>query len=194
MPNLPISQLPDISGSTLGYLSPDGEFAVAQSGVTYKVKSMNLMDGLAKGAFLSTNIQSASTTTSAYSMSADTVTLSSGVTVAEGSRFTVSQAGVYNLQFSAQIESTKGGSPETIDIWLSKNGTNVPDSNTQLSLNSNNGKIVAAWNFIESLDAGGFLELKWSVSATEIQLVTAGIQTNPSRPSVPSVIVTMVQV
>lgn len=194
MPNLPISQLPDISGSTLGYLSPDGEFAVAQSGVTYKVKSMNLMDGFAKGAFLSTNIQSASTTTSAYSMSADTVTLSSGVTVAEGSRFTVSQAGVYNLQFSAQIESTKGGSPETIDIWLSKNGTNVPDSNTQLSLNSNNGKIVAAWNFIESLDAGGFLELKWSVSATEIQLVTAGIQTNPSRPSVPSVIVTMVQV
>lgn len=194
MPNLPISQLPDISGSTLGYLSPDGEFAVAQSGVTYKVKSMNLMDGFAKGAFLSTNIQSASTTTSAYSMSADTVTLSSGVTVAEGSRFTVSQAGVYNLQFSAQIESTKGGSPETIDIWLSKNGTNVPDSNTQLSLNSNNGKIVAAWNFIESLNAGGYLEIKWSVSATEIQFVTTGIQTNPSRPSVPSVIVTMVQV
>lgn len=194
MPNLPISQLPDISGSTLGYLSPDGEFAVAQSGVTYKVKSMNVMTGFAKGAFLSTNIQSASTTTSAYSMSADTVTLSSGVTVAEGSRFTVSQAGVYNLQFSAQIESTKGGSPETIDIWLSKNGTNVPDSNTQLSLNSNNGKIVAAWNFIESLNAGGYLEIKWSVSATEIQLVTTGIQTNPSRPSVPSVIVTMVQV
>lgn len=42
MPNLPISQLPDISGSTLGYLGPDGEFAVAQGGVTYKVKSQNL--------------------------------------------------------------------------------------------------------------------------------------------------------
>ena len=42
MPNLPISQLPDISGSTLGYLGPDGEFAVAQDGVTYKVKNQNL--------------------------------------------------------------------------------------------------------------------------------------------------------
>ena len=42
MPNLPISQLPDISGSTLGYLGPDGEFAVAQAGTTYKVKSSNL--------------------------------------------------------------------------------------------------------------------------------------------------------
>lgn len=42
MPNLPISQLPDISGSPLGYLGPDGEFAVAQDGVTYKVKNQNL--------------------------------------------------------------------------------------------------------------------------------------------------------
>ena len=42
MPNLPISLLPDISGSTLGYLSPDAEFAVAQSGVTYKVKQSEL--------------------------------------------------------------------------------------------------------------------------------------------------------
>lgn len=42
MPNLSISQLPDISGSTLGYLSPDAEFAVAQAGTTYKVKSSGL--------------------------------------------------------------------------------------------------------------------------------------------------------
>jgi len=42
MPNLPISQLPDISGSTLGYLGPDGEFAVAQDGVTYKIKNSTL--------------------------------------------------------------------------------------------------------------------------------------------------------
>ena len=42
MPNLPISQLPDISGSTLGYLGPNAEFAVAQDGVTYKVKNNNL--------------------------------------------------------------------------------------------------------------------------------------------------------
>ena len=42
MPNLPISQLPDITGSTLGYLSPSAEFAVAQNGVTYKVKTSGL--------------------------------------------------------------------------------------------------------------------------------------------------------
>lgn len=36
--NLPISQLPDITGSTLGYLSDDAEFPVSQDGVTYKTK------------------------------------------------------------------------------------------------------------------------------------------------------------
>jgi hypothetical protein len=41
MPNLPISQLPDISGSTFGSLSPNAEFAVAQDGVTYKVQASN---------------------------------------------------------------------------------------------------------------------------------------------------------
>jgi hypothetical protein len=42
MPNLPISQLSSITESNLGYLSPTGEFAVAQDGVTYKVRTNQL--------------------------------------------------------------------------------------------------------------------------------------------------------
>jgi hypothetical protein len=42
MPNLPISQLPDISTSSAGRLIPSGEFAVAQDGTTYKVPSSGL--------------------------------------------------------------------------------------------------------------------------------------------------------
>lgn len=52
MPNLPISLLPDISGSTLGYLSPDAEFAVAQDGVTYKVKESSVNPTLFYGSFI----------------------------------------------------------------------------------------------------------------------------------------------
>ena len=189
MPNLPISQLPELTAVT-----QNAEFAVAQSGTTYKVKAGNIASGNSYGAFLSTNTQSALSTTAAYSMSADTTTLSNGITVVDGCKFTVVSAGTYNLQFSAQVESSQGGSPELLDIWLSKNGNNVDYSNTQLSLNSNNGKIVAAWNFVESLNAGGYFELKWSVSSTAIQLVTTGTHANPTRPAVPSVIVTVTQV
>ena len=189
MPNLPISQLPPLTAIT-----QDAEFAVSQSGVTYRVKAGNIASGIAYGSFLSTNPQAALSTTSAYSMSADTTTVSNGVTVVDGCKFTVVTGGTYNIQFSAQVESTKGGSPETIDIWLSKNGTNVDDSNTQLSLNSNNGKTFAAWNFVESINSGGYFEIKWAVSDVLIQLVTLGTQTNPTRPSVPSVIVTISQI
>jgi len=42
MPNLPISQLPDISTSSAGRLISTGEFAVAQDGTTYKVSSSGL--------------------------------------------------------------------------------------------------------------------------------------------------------
>lgn len=189
MPNLPISQLPALTAIT-----QDAEFAVAQSGVTYRVKAGNISSGIAYGSFLSTDVQSATSITSAYSMSADTTTVSNGVTVVDGCKFTVVTGGTYNIQFSTQVESTKGGSPETIDIWLSKNGTNVDASNTQLSLNSNNGKTFAAWNFVETLNSGGYFELKWAVSDTQIQLVTLGTQVNPTRPSVPSVIVTVTQI
>ena len=189
MPNLPISQLPELTAITL-----NAEYAVAQLGVTYRVKAGNIGSGIAYGSFLSTNIQSALSTTSAYSMSADTITISNGVTVVDGCKFTVVTGGTYNIQFSSQVESTKGGSPETIDIWLSKNGVNVPDSNTQLSLNSNNGKTFASWNFVEPINSGGYYEIKWAVSDILIQLVTLGEQINPTRPSVPSVIVTVTQI
>jgi len=65
MPNLPISQLPDISGSTLGYLAPNAEFAVAQDGTTYKVNSAGLNPyPVVYGLFsMTANSQSATATT-----------------------------------------------------------------------------------------------------------------------------------
>ena len=118
-----------------------------------------------------------------------------GFTVIDNSKMKAANAGVYNFAFSFQFHNTGGGgSGTTVEIWLRKNGTNVDYSNTQLSLNSNNGKTFAAWNFVEPLNAGGYFELKWSATDSAIRLVTNGTQTNPTRPAVPSVIVTITQV
>jgi hypothetical protein len=128
-------------------------------------------------------------------MTAETVSSSSGVTVSADTRFVVASAGTYNLQFSCQIESTGGGNTQTMDIWLAINGNNVDNSNTQVVGNSNNGRSVAAWNFVEPMNAGDYFELKFSVS--DIRLGFAydpGPFTNPTRPAVPSVIVTVTQV
>ena len=127
-------------------------------------------------------------------MSAATQTSGNGVIVSADTRFVVSSAGTYNLQFSSQIESTGGGSAQTMDIWLAINGNNVDNSNTQVVGNSNNGRSVAAWNFVEPLNAGDYMELKFSVSDIRLGFAYDIAQTNPTRPAIPSVIVTLTQV
>lgn len=189
MPNLPISQLPELTGVT-----SDTEFPVEYSGVTYKVKTPFISVGRLFGAFVSLSAQTSSSTTTAYSMSADTTTANNGVTVVDGCKFTVPSGGTYNIQFSAQVESSGGGNTQTMDIWLSKNGTNVDYSNTQLAVNSNNGRSVAAWNFVEPNNAGGYFELKWRVNDTRLGFVYSTGGTTPTRPEIPSVIVTVTQV
>jgi hypothetical protein len=150
--------------------------------------------GSAWGAFVSTVNQYVVSTTTAYSMSAATQTSGNGVTVSADTRFVVASAGTYNLQFSCQIESTGGGSAQTMDIWLAINGNNVANSNTQVVGNSNNGRSVAAWNFVEPLNAGDYMELKFRVSDVRLGFAYDGTQINPTRPAIPSVIVTVTQV
>jgi hypothetical protein len=127
-------------------------------------------------------------------MSAATQTSGNGVIVSGNTRFVVASAGTYNLQFSCQIESTGGGSAQTMDIWLAINGNNVDNSNTQVIGNSNNGRGVASWNFVEPLNAGDYMELKFWVSDVRLGFAYDAPQINPTRPAIPSVIVTVTQV
>jgi len=189
MPNLPISQLPELTAITT-----NAEYAVAQNGVTYRVKNGNIHPNGLWGSFVSLQSQYVASTTTAYSMTAETQTSGNGVIVSSDTRFVVASAGTYNLQFSSQVESTGGGSAQTMDIWLAINGTNVDYSNTQIVGNSNNGRSVAAWNFVEPMNAGDYFELKFKVSDTRLGFAYDPANINPTRPSIPSVIVTVTQV
>jgi hypothetical protein len=121
-----------------------------------------------------------------------------GVTVANGSRITFAQPGVYNVSFSAQIYKASSSQPEDLDIWLSQNGTNVADSNTQITVInqvSKTGKAVAAWNFLVKTSAANeYCELMWSSSSALISLPYVAPQTLPARPGIPSLIVSVSQV
>ena len=189
MPNLPISQLPELTTIT-----SNDEFPVVQGGTTYKVKRAYIASGKPYISAYQKTTQSGFTANVAYSVSASTVSSSYGISVVDGSKFTVSSAGTYNLQFSLQLNKLQGGGKEEIDIWLSKNGNNVDWSNTTLTLANNSNLLVAAWNFVEPLNAGEWLELKIRVTSTYIV-----IQYNPGHlvpliPDTPSSIITMVQI
>lgn len=189
MPNLPISQLPELTAIT-----SNAEFAVAQGGVTYRVKAGLASSGNLHGAFHSEFNQSATSVTTAYSLSAETTDFSSGVSVVDGSKFTVASGGTFNFQFSAVFQKTQGGTIEFVSIWLSKNGSNVPWTNTDVSMANNNEYVISAWNFVEELNAGDYLELKWRTSTLNMICSFLGEQSNPTRPATPSVIVTLTQI
>ena len=109
------------------------------------------------------------------------------------SQIKVLHDGVYNIQFSAQLEKTDGGKDE-VDIWFRHNGMNVPDSNSVFNLDGNNAKVIAALNYMISLKANDYIEIAWSSADTAMRLYYQTANVDPVRPSVPSVIITLQQV
>lgn len=113
------------------------------------------------------------------------------VSIVNGDEITVDFTGVYNIQFSTQYLKTGGGT-SNMEIWLEKNGTAVPYSGTGITMSGNNSKYVAAWNFVEQLNAGEHVKLAWWSSDAGIDIVAPASE-GPG-PAVPSVIVTVTQV
>jgi len=193
-PDLPISQLP-----AAGALDGTELFAVVQDGVTKYTSAVGVFSGYQSlhtnyGAFCSTGSQTNPSPNVSRSMQLETTELASGVSIVAGSRITVANPGVYNLQFSAQLEKTDSGA-DTVYIWFKKNGTNVPRSNTAVDVlkqAGGSGKFVAAWNYVDTFSAGDYIEIMWQSDDTNMQLAFDAAAGN--YPSIPSVIATMTQV
>jgi hypothetical protein len=91
------------------------------------------------------------------------------------------------------LDKTDSGN-DLVNVWLSKNNANVAWSNTQVTVLGNGGKYLAAWNFVLTLAANDYVELKVQSPDTHMRIVASGTQTTPDRPAIPSSIVTITQV
>ena len=143
------------------------------------------------GSFYDTTTQTTTADTET-AMTLNTTDVSNGVSIVGGSQITFAHAGIYNVQFSAQVDKT-GSNSDSIDIWLRQNGTNVPWSNTSLTI-AGSARSVAAWNFVVSVADGGNVELMWSSPTANMEIISSPTATGPTRPAVPSVIVTATRV
>lgn len=131
--------------------------------------------------------------TSVNIMKFRTTEISRDISIVSDSRITMAKAGVYNIQFSAQLDKTDSGD-DIVQIWLRKNGDNVANTNTEMTLVGNNGKHVAAWNFVVQASAGDYYELAWHSSDTAVFINYIAAASTPTRPAIPSVILTVTQV
>ena len=149
------------------------------------------------GSFLNTVTQTNTSPGNALPMTLDTSdSWNSGVSIGSptpNSRIIINNPGVYNLQFSAQLDKTDAGQ-DVVDIWLSQDGVNVPNTNTTVTLTGNDDKVVAAWNFmVQTTTANSYFELYWTSADSQARILAQGTQINPTRPATPSLIVTVTQ-
>jgi hypothetical protein len=146
------------------------------------------------GQFSSTETQSGSADT-AYSAMFNTTDFSQGVSLVSGSRITIANTGLYNIQFSSQLHTTANQAVD-FSIWFAMTGSNIANSNTDFTIEKINGGgfQVAALNFLTQIASGSYIELKYSKTTTQGQLQAKGIQSTPTRPATPSVILTVTQI
>ncbi len=148
------------------------------------------------GAFSDNRTQSASVNTATSMLLNTTDVGASGVQLTSGSRILFDSSGVYNIQFSTQLQRKAGSGTVAPTIWLAYTGSNVLNSATDVIMtgNANEAQTVAAWNWVLPIKENDWIEIKWSTPDADIVLFATGSRTNPVRPSVPSIIVTATQV
>lgn len=142
------------------------------------------------GSFYDTTTQGNGSTTAAQTVSLNSTEFSVGVSVVSSTKITFKYAGLYDIAFSAQLDKSSANAAD-VDLWIAVNGTDVAWTNTRVTLAGSSAKIVAAWDWVVQVDAGDYAEIKWFSSNADVRIAAFTGLTSPTRPSIPSVIVTV---
>ena len=139
--------------------------------------------------------QVATNTTSENIISFDTTDYALGTSLVDATKLKVDYAGLYNIQFSAQLINTTNDVQE-VSIWFKKNGTNVTGSNSEYGISQRKStgtasRLIATLNFFIPLQKNDYVQLAWRPTDVGVSLEHFPTQTTPTRPSTPSVITTM---
>lgn len=146
------------------------------------------------GAFSDVTDQFATVINTGYPMLLGVTDLTNGVTIVSGSRVTIANTGIYNIQWSGQLRNPTAAEHD-VTIWLRKNGVDVPGSAGVVLVpkkhGSFDGHTLPSWNYLLDAIAGDYYEFVWS---TENLAVFISFQPAGSPPpSTASVILTVTQ-
>lgn len=141
------------------------------------------------GSFYDTTTQTATTINTAKAITFNSTDLSNGVFIGSPtSRIIVDSEGIYNFDTSFQLDKTSGGTAEFY-FWFRLNGTDVPDSASQIRIQGNDAEIFASLNYFFDLKANDYVELMFSVSDLSVELLS--VVATPPVPAIPSIILTV---
>ena len=141
------------------------------------------------GSFYDTTTQTATTINTAKAITFNTTDLSNGVYLGTPtSRVYVDTPGIYNFDTSFQLDKTTGGVAEFY-FWFRRNGTDVPDSASQIRIQGNDAEIFSSLNYFFDLNAGDYVEMMFSTSSLSVELLS--VPATAPVPGIPSIILTV---
>jgi hypothetical protein len=141
------------------------------------------------GSFYDTTTQTATTINTAQAITFNTTDLSRGVYLGTPtSRVYVDTPGIYNFDTSFQLDKTTGGVAEFY-FWFRLNGTDVPDSASQIRIQGNDAEIFSSLNYFFDLNAGDYVEMMFSTTSLSVELLS--VPATAPVPGIPSIILTV---
>jgi hypothetical protein len=146
------------------------------------------------GSFYDTTDQTAASTTTAYPITLNSTAISNGVIISNSSELHFTYTGYYNIQFSVQLANNDNAAQD-IDIWFRKNGQDIADSNSRFGLAPRKSAgdpyhVIGALNFIVDVTPNDYIQLYWRTSNTSTYIEHYTAPSSPTRPAIPSVILT----
>lgn len=150
--------------------------------------------GLGYSASYYSTITQTTTAGAIKAMTLNATDWATGITLQNSSELRITNAGKYNLAFSAQMHQTN--SSGIVNFWLAKNGVPMAYTNTKLDITSNSPYLVAAWNFFIDASANDVYQLMWSSTNSNTEILAAPAEGSGAtlHPAIPSLILTINQV
>ena len=135
--------------------------------------------------------------TGANQLSFNQPVITQGIRVENTDEIWFDQPGQYLVTFTLQV-TNRGNAEQEFEVWAGYNGSNYPLSNTRFDIPAR--KSATVWAHIVPAITGIFtvtnpdteyLTIKWWASSTDVYLEHYAAGTSPTRPEIPSVIMTI---
>jgi hypothetical protein len=145
------------------------------------------------GAF-SSDVSQSTTINTTTLLTLNTTDYANSVSIVN-SQMTVAKAGIYNLQFSVQIQNLDNA-PQDVYMWLRKNGVDVVGSTGVIGMPARKSvgdptHDIKGWNYFLSMNASDYVEIWWSTTNIDVTIPTYVASGSPTKPSTQSVVATM---
>jgi len=172
---------------------------VTQVGTTDGIILINTptITKLRYGVFSDTATQNAAIANTAYAIKFDTTQFAAGHSVesrysGSNNAIVAAVSGLYNYQFSLQFASTTNQT-RSIWIWPRKDNVDIPNSATRITITDSTTYVVAAWNFVISMQANNDFQLMWAAEEGSNVISLAAFSATAFCPATPSVLLSVTQ-